>query len=163
MTYFDNWPGLVNMTLPVKSQATISSPSEPPISLPLLYYICRKKEHREQQHVNISQHIPAIDRRIVYDRKSSVLAMSYDAAPYEKVRRLAKRGQLGALLGYHIYTSCLPMVKCVCSSPTYKNYYHQNSFFVHTVRDWNGLPNSTVTASTVNAFRVRLTRHTSAE
>ncbi len=47
--------------------------------------------------------------------------------------------------------------------PHSKTDYHENSFFVRTVRDWNGLPNSTVTAPTVNAFRARLMRHTSAE
>ncbi len=43
-----------------------------------------------------------------------------------------------------------------------KTDYHQNSFFVRTVRDLNGHPNSTVTAPTVIAFRARLTRHSSA-
>ncbi len=34
-----------------------------------------------------------------------------------------------------------------------KTDYLQNSFFVCNVRDWNGLPNTTFTATTVNAFR----------
>ncbi len=37
--------------------------------------------------------------------------------------------------------------------PHTKTDYPQNSFFVFTVQGWNGLPNSTVTAATVNAFR----------
>ncbi len=47
--------------------------------------------------------------------------------------------------------------------PHTKTDYHQNSFLVRTVQGWNGLPNSTVTAPTVNAFCACLMRHTSAE
>ncbi len=54
----------------------------------------------------------------------------------------------------HTKTYIVPHTKTDC---------HQNSFFVCIVQDWNGLPNSTVTAPTVSAFCARLTRHSSAE
>ncbi len=48
------------------------------------------------------------------------------------------------------YSLCRSHTK-TCVVPHTKTDYHQNTFFVRTMQDLNGLPNSTVTAPTVHS------------